>query len=185
MALLPTRVPRVHPDLVGRSPQSNPQSSQSFADVSAIFEQMTSGLTGPYAVSRDTQDSNHSGLQRQLRLHGHQGHGMLSVVGPAMERCAWRLQKPHIQAQGRERCERWSENKSLRDAWSVVQWCAKRMISATSLDVYEMTCMFVGVLASPPQTAGPWCEKKCYRPAMACVATRFHRMRTRPYYVKD
>lgn len=71
VAFVPTRVPRVYPDLVGRSPQSSPQSSQSFPGVSAIFEQMTSGLTG-HILYWDSQDSNHSGLQRQLRLHGHQ-----------------------------------------------------------------------------------------------------------------
>lgn len=140
VAFVPTRVPRVYPDLVGRSPQSSPQSSQSFPGVSAIFEQMTSGLTG-HILYWDSQDSNHSGLQRQLRLHGHQWHGiiMLGTMGPAIETYTSRPQKPHARPRP-ERYEISSENKSPREAWSVVGWCAKRMISVSS-DVDEMTCM--------------------------------------------
>lgn len=150
-----------------RSPQSNPQSSQSFAGVSAISDQMTSGLTGPYAVS-----PGHTRLEPQWIATAtpaprsvNQGHGMLSIVGPAMERDVLGTYKKPQCPSPRERYERWSEKKSLRDAWSVVQWCAKRMISVTSSDVDEMTCMFAGVLASPrPRLLGLGVRGKCYSP---------------------
>lgn len=117
-----------------------------------IFKEMTPGVAGHY-TELSTQDSNHSGLQRQLRLHGHQGHGMLSLMGKAVNRdilgvcksLTWACTQPE---KLRKSYESSSENKSLLHAWSVVGWGAQQMISMSS-DVDEMTCMVLKSLALP------------------------------------